>query len=143
MATPRASFYFNVRRRDHALCQLIDKALRQGLAIGVAADSEADVHALDLLLWEVPPTGFLPHCKVGHALADVTPVLLDHRLDRLPQRDVLFNWRHDIAADPQRFGRVIEIVARDDEIGREAARQRVAAYKRAGFTVDFTDMATR
>lgn len=141
MAQPQASFYFNVQSREQALCQLVGKALKQRLAIGIAADSEATAARLDRLLWEVPATGFLPHCHPRDAVAAETPVWLDHRLDTLAGRAVLFNWTGQVVPAALGAGRVIEIVARDDEAGRQAARQRVAQYKDAGYAVDFTDMA--
>ncbi|MBV8659272.1 MAG: DNA polymerase III subunit chi [Burkholderiales bacterium] len=136
-----ASFYFNVANRDQALCQLAGKALKQQLAVGIVTASEGDSHALDRWLWELPATGFLPHCLADDPLAADTPVLLHHRWDRLSGRDVLFNWSQQDLAAVTDARRVIEVVARDDEAGRQAARARVAAYKAAGFVVDFTDMA--
>lgn len=139
---PRASFYFNVSNRHEALCQLAGKALRQGLRMGIATDSPAASQVLDRLLWEIPPTGFLPHVGADHPLAEQTPILLDHRTELIPARDVLFSWRQQATLLGDRFGRVIEIVERGDEEGKLAARMRVASYKAAGFEVDFTDMAT-
>jgi len=137
----RATFYFNVSNREQALCQLVGKALQRGLSIAIATDSPAATQVLDRLLWEVPPTGFLPHCTGDHALAAQTPILLDHRLELLPARDVLFSWQSNAPLAKERFARIVEIVARGDDAGREAARARVASYKAAGFEVEFTDMA--
>lgn len=138
----RASFYFNVNNRQEALCQLVGKALRQGLKLGIATDSPAATQVLDRLLWEIPLTGFLPHCSADHPLATQTPILLDHRIDLLPPCDVVFSWRNQATLAGERFARVVEIVERGDEEGKAAARARVASYKAAGCTVDFTDMAT-
>jgi DNA polymerase-3 subunit chi len=140
MAT-KASFYFNVSNREQALCQLVGKAWKQGLVVGVATDSAATSQTLDRLLWEVPPTGFVPHCLVDSPLAADTPVWLDHRLDTLLPRDVLFNFTgRDLPAELNDT-RLVEIVARDDEAGRQLARQRVRAYRQAGYDVEFIDMA--
>jgi len=141
MTQPLVSFYFNVSSRDQALCQLAGKALKQQLAVGIVTASEGESQQLDRWLWEVPATGFLPHCLAGDPLAAETPVLLHHRWDALAGRDVLFNWSHQDLSAVTDTRRIIEVVARDDEAGRVAARSRVAAYKAAGFAVDFTDMA--
>lgn len=137
---PRASFYFNVRNREQALCQLLGKGLQQGLSMAVVTDSPAASQVLDRFLWEFPPTGFLPHCAADHPLATETPILLDHRSEKLQARDVLFSWQSHAPLIHARFGRIIELVAQDDPAGREAARNRVASYRAAGFDVDFTDM---
>jgi DNA polymerase-3 subunit chi len=140
MAT-KASFYFNVANREQALCQLVGKAWKRRLAVGVATDSVATSQSLDRLLWEVPPTGFLPHCLADHPLATDTPVLLGHDLDALLPRDVLFNCTGQDLPAGLNAARLVEIVARDDEAGRQLARQRVRAYQQAGYDVEFTDMA--
>ncbi|MGQ5522364.1 DNA polymerase III subunit chi [Chitinimonas sp. PSY-7] len=141
MSVPMASFYFNVANRELALCQLVGKALKRKLAIGVITESETASRVIDRLLWEVPPTGFVPHCLAEDSCAAQTPALIDHRLEKLGPRDVLFNWTPRMVPASPNLARVIEIVAHDDEAGRQAARQRVAQYKQAGYEVEYTDMA--
>lgn len=141
MSQPVASFYFNVANREQALCQLLGKAVKRKLAIGVMTESATASRVIDRLLWEIPPTGFVPHCLAEDACAADTPALIDHRLDKLLPRDVLFNWTARMVPIDPRLQRVIEIVAHDDEPGRQAARQRVAQYKQAGYEVEYTDMA--
>jgi DNA polymerase-3 subunit chi len=137
----KASFYFNVADRDLALCQLVGKACRQGLAVGILTQAEADSQRLDRLLWEVPATGFVPHCLADSPVAAETPVLLDHRSAALQHCDVLFNCSAADLPGGMRVKRLVEIVARDDEDGRIEARSRVRRYQQAGFEIDFTDMA--
>ncbi|WP_373974356.1 DNA polymerase III subunit chi [Chitinibacter sp. SCUT-21] len=133
------SFYFNVRSRETALCQLAGKALAAGKRICILSGSEAATQALDRLLWEVPATGFLPHCSADSAQSTQTPIILDHRVELLQPRDVLFNWTDHVAPRFSEFGRLIEIVDTDEEL-RLAARQRWAAYKQLGYTPTATDM---
>lgn len=143
MSATKASFYFNVASREQALCQLVGKAWKRGLAVGVATESEAASHQLDRYLWEVPALGFLPHCIAGSALAPDTPVWLGHELASLARCDIVFNWTgRDLPAGLS-VPRVIEIVARQDDMGRANARQRVRTYQQAGYEVDFTDMDKR
>ncbi len=141
MSQPMASFYFNVANREQALCQLVDKAVKRKLAIGVITESETASRVIDRLLWEIPPTGFVPHCLAEDDCAALTPALIDHRIEKLGNRDVLFNWTPRIVPFSPNLARVIEIIAHDDEPGRQAARQRVAQYKQAGYEVEYTDMA--
>ncbi|MDK2123093.1 DNA polymerase III subunit chi [Parachitinimonas caeni] len=131
------TFYFNPANREHALCVIAGKALARRLQVVVATGSPAASEALDRLLWEVPTTGFLPHCAADAAIAAETPILVDHRCELLPVRDVLINWTDNLPPGFERFGRVIEIVDADNAT---SARARVGAYKAAGHTVDYIDL---
>ncbi|TJZ79030.1 DNA polymerase III subunit chi [Chitiniphilus eburneus] len=133
------TFYFNVKHREQALCQLVGKALAQRLSVNVLAASERDAHGLDRLLWEVPQTGFLPHCAADDPLVAVTPIVVDHRAALLPQRPTLFNWTDGVPEGHARYERIVEIVDRSDE-AREQARLRWRGYVAAGITPKAVDM---
>ncbi|MGL4996743.1 MAG: DNA polymerase III subunit chi [Deefgea sp.] len=133
------SFYFNVNNRESALCQLVGKALMQGKRMVILTGSEAATKALDSLLWEMPPAGFLPHCQADASFAAETPIIIDHRVEIITPRDILFNWTDHIAPRFAEYGRLIEIVDTDEEL-KAAARQRWAAYKAQGYTPNATDM---
>ncbi|WP_157669467.1 DNA polymerase III subunit chi [Chitinibacter sp. GC72] len=135
------TFYFNVRSRETALCQLAGKALAAGKSICILTGSPAASQVLDRLLWEIPATGFLPHCSFDAAIAEQTPIILDHRVELMRARDVLFNWTEHVAPRFGEFGRLIEIVDSDEAL-RLAARQRWAAYKQLGFSPNATDMTS-
>lgn len=133
------TFYFNVQNREHALCQLAGKALAAGKSVCVLTESAAASAVLDRLLWEMPPHGFLPHCAADAPIAARTPIVVDHRAELLPARDVLFNWTGQVATGFSRYDRVIEIVDTDETL-RAAARERWRAYQALGHTPDSTDM---
>ncbi|MBE9609117.1 DNA polymerase III subunit chi [Chitinilyticum piscinae] len=133
------SFYFNVRSRETALCQLAAKALAQGLRISVLAASEGDAHELDRLLWSIPQTGFLPHCAADDPRAAATPVIVDHRPALLPANPVVFNWTGAAITPPAGCTRLIEIVDQDDD-ERARARARWLDYKAAGVTPRAIDL---
>lgn len=133
------SFYFNVKNRESALCQLVGKALAAGKTVCIHTDSAAASTVLDRLLWEVPQHGFLPHCAADDARAALTPIVIDHRNELLPARNVLFNWTGQVASGISRYDRVIEIVDTDPE-QRSAARERWRAYQAQGCQPDSTDM---
>ncbi|MBV1775235.1 DNA polymerase III subunit chi [Burkholderiaceae bacterium DAT-1] len=137
----RVSFYFNVQNHDLALCQLANKALNRGLTLGILTGSISASAAMDTFLWQVPDIGFLPHCVHDHPLAEHTPVLIAHSIAHIPERNVLFNASGQPCGQPERFDRVIEIVALDDIPARDLARERARQYRSQGLTVDFTDMA--
>lgn len=135
----RISFYFNVRSREHALCQLVGKALAAGQTLNVLTESAAASAVLDRLLWEVPQHGFLPHCDAQNEQAARTPIIVDHRPELLPTRPLLFNWTNQVASGFERYERVIEIVDTDPD-QRSQARERWRAYHALGHTPDATDM---
>ncbi|QDQ26201.1 DNA polymerase III subunit chi [Chitinimonas arctica] len=137
-----ASFYFNVANREQALCQLVGKAVKRKLATGIVTDSEMASQVISRLLWEVPPTGFIPHCLASDVLAPDTLALIDHRINALLPREVVFNWTAHMLPTDLGIGRIVEIVPHDDMALRQLARERLAHYKRAGYQVEFTDMAT-
>ena len=136
---PRVTFYFNVRNREHALCQLLGKALAQGLSGCVLTGSQAASMALDRLLWEVPQTGFLPHCNGDSPQAARTPFIVDHRPEQIPTRQILFNWSNLLPSVLDQFDRVVEIVDADPE-NRQAARARWRAYRALGIEPESIDM---
>ncbi|BCL76383.1 DNA polymerase III subunit chi [Jeongeupia sp. HS-3] len=135
----QVTFYFNVKSREQALCQLVGKAMTQKLTINVLAESESAAYALDRLLWELPQTGFIPHCAADHPDAARTPVIVDYRVEKMPVRDALFNWTDGVPAGLDRYARVIEIVDQSDE-ARAAARTRWRAYQAHGITPDSIDL---
>ena len=135
----KITFYFNVRNREQALCQLVGKALAQGLDSAILTESSAASTVLDRVLWEIPQHGFLPHCGADDPRADRTPVIIDHRPEKLPARAVLFNWTGQLASGFQRCERLIEIVDTDEAM-RLAARERWRAYQAQGFEPNAIDM---
>ena len=136
---PDITFYFNVSRRETALCQLVSKALQQQHTINILTDSEAASESLDRLLWEIPSTGFLPHCAADHPLAAQTPICIDQRSALLKPRDILFNWSTQLSPQLDSYQRIIEIVDTTDAL-RAEARQRFRAYQAQGYTVKTIDM---
>lgn len=136
-------FYHNVRQREHGLCQILTKALAQGKTAAVLAGSMADLNALDQLLWEVPATGFIPHCQVGDPVQDQTPVVLGLDRQKLPARDILVNWTDLTVADDARFAMLVEMVGAEDEQGKALARTRFREYRQAGRTIEAHDMAVK
>jgi DNA polymerase-3 subunit chi len=137
---PDITFYFNVQRRETALCQLVGKALQHQHTLNILTDSEAASDSLDRLLWEIPSTGFLPHCSADHALAEQTPICIDHRSALFQARDILFNWSTQLPPQLDHYQRIIEIVDNTQPL-RHDARQRFRAYQAQGYSIKTIDMA--
>lgn len=133
------TFYFNVQHRERALAQLAGKAMAQRLRINVLAADEASALRLDRVLWDTPPTGFLPHCRGDEEIAAQTPIVVDYRASQLDARDVLFNFTGTVPASVAAHTRIIEIVSQDDA-ERLAARELWRAWQASGITPVAIDM---
>lgn len=92
------------------------------------------------MLWSIPATGFLPHCRARDPLADVTPVIVDHDPGELTHDQVLLNLGSERPVFFSRFQRLIEIVTAD-EADRLAARERFRFYRDRGYEIRSHDMS--
>jgi DNA polymerase-3 subunit chi len=112
--------------------QIIAKAWKQHGHVRVATADEAMTEAVDRLLWTWPATGFLPHCRLGSALAPETPIIVDHVPEHRGPAAVLVN----LSAEPPpffaRFERLAEVIGvADDAVA--AGRERWRFYKERGY----------
>jgi DNA polymerase-3 subunit chi len=133
-------FYTHVRDKQQFACKLSAKALEQGLRVLILAPDERAAEKLDQMLWSLPATGFLPHCRARSPLAEVTPVIVDHDPGELLHDQVLLNLGNSRPAFFSRFQRLIEIVTMDDA-DREAARERFRFYRDRGYEIRSHDMS--
>jgi DNA polymerase-3 subunit chi len=79
-------FYTHVSDRHQVVTKLVAKAFAQHGSVRVLTADAASTEALEKLLWMLPATGFLPHCRVGDRLAADTPIWVDHVLERTGRR---------------------------------------------------------
>jgi DNA polymerase-3 subunit chi len=133
-------FYTHVQDKQLFACKLSAKALEQGLRVLVLTPDENSAVRMDQMLWSVPATGFLPHCRARSELAAVTPLIVDHDPGELAHEQVLLNLSGDRPAFFSRFQRLIEIVT-TDEADREAARERFRFYRDRGYEIRSHDMS--
>lgn len=133
-------FYTHVGDKRQLACLLSAKALDQSLQVLLLTADEAMSRTMDQLLWSVPATGFLPHCRARDPLAVVTPLIVDHEPGELAHEQVLLNLSGDRPAFFSRFQRLIEIVA-TDEGDRAAARERFRFYRDRGYNIRSHNMS--
>ncbi|MEO5700398.1 MAG: DNA polymerase III subunit chi [Casimicrobiaceae bacterium] len=122
--------------------QLVAKAWSQHGCVRVLTSDEQMTAALDLLLWQWPATGFLPHCRLGSPLADETPILVDHLLEHRGSAGVLVNLQPAPPPFFSRFERLAEIVV-DAPEAIAAGRERWKFYKERGYELRSHDLAER
>jgi DNA polymerase-3 subunit chi len=115
------------------------KAHGQGKQVMIYAPDVATADAIDRLLWTMPATGFVPHCRDSDALAGETPVLIGTRADALRSADVMINLHCEQPPAFARFERLVEIIGQD-EAGMEQGRERYRFYKTRGYALHAHDL---
>lgn len=133
-------FYFNAEDKLQVACRLAGKALAQNKRLLIYAPEPETAQRLDRMLWTWPPTGFVPHCQVHDPEAAQTPVLIATDSEAPPACEVLLNLSPGAPPHFERFERLLEIVARDDE-ERKAARARYRWYRDRGYPIGDHDLA--
>jgi DNA polymerase III subunit chi len=136
----RVDFYFNAADKLQVACRLAGKAAAQGRRLLIYAPQPDTAQRLDRMLWTWPATGFVPHCAARDALAAETPVLIAGDAEACLVGEVLLNLSPDAPPAFERFERLLEVVARDDE-DRQAARGRYRFYRDRGYAIADHDLA--
>src|SRR5258706_7987591 len=117
-------FYTNADNKLQTACTLTLKALARGMRVMLLTPDSAGTERLSKLIWSVPSTGFVPHCRSGDRLAPVTPVIVDHVAEPLVHYQVLVNLCDQTPAFFSRFQRLAQMVCTVDG-DRKPARSRV------------------
>lgn len=132
-------FYTNVPDRFRVACKLAEKAYAQGQRTLIyTADARSGDH-LDTLMWTTPALSFLPHCRAGDELAEMTPIVIDHRGEDITHDDVLINLSGERPAFFSRFHRLLEIIG-EDAAEKAAGRERWGFYKERGYPLNHHDL---
>ncbi|MEW5943882.1 MAG: DNA polymerase III subunit chi [Pseudomonadota bacterium] len=133
-------FYTHVADKHRIACILSAKALEQGLRVVIYTPDAATTDRVGRLLWSVPATGFLPHCRAADPLAEMTPVIVDHEPEPFSHDQVLLNLASERPPFFSRFQRLIEIVSTDED-DRLAARDRFRFYRDRGYEIRSHDLS--
>ena len=132
---PRADFYLidKPRFRENPLllvCELAKKAHAQQIPTLIHARSQEQAEALDELLWEFDPDGFIGHQIAGDDEDEVTPVLIVPPEFDSPWRALVINLRDStVTGQPD----VVKEVVPADPTERDGSRTRWTDYKARGF----------
>ena len=132
-------FYFNAADKLQVACRLASKAMAQGKRLLIYAPQADTAQRIDRLLWTWQATGFVPHCAAHDPLACETPVLIASAADAHTVCDVLLNLAPDTPPAFERYERLLELVAQDDE-DRRAARERYKFYRQRGYRIADHDL---
>lgn len=139
---PRADFYLidKPRFRENPLllvCELAKMAYAQQIPTLIHARSQEQAEAIDELLWEFDPDGFIGHQIAGDEDDDLTPVLIvPPELDS-PLRALVINLRdRTVPGQPDSVKEVVPA----DPAERDGSRTRWTDYKARGFELRKFDM---
>ena len=127
-------FYTHVDDKLQTACTLTAKALVRGMRIMLWTRDAGMTDKLSRMLWSTPSTGFVPHCRVDHRLAPITPVIVDHLSEPIIHDQVLVNLCDCTPPFFSRFRRLAEIVSTDAQ-DCEVARNRFRFYRDRGYEI--------
>lgn len=129
------AFHFNAPDKLAYACRLLRKAVQSGARVAVAAETEF-LRQLDAQLWTFAPLEFVPHCMDGAeaSVLALSPVVLTADASRSPHHGVLVNLGTSVPASFERFERLIEVVALDED-DRAHARRRWKHYADRGYSI--------
>ena len=125
-------FYTHVPDRFGVAAKIVAKAHAAHGNVRVLTSDAAMTDELDRRLWLLPPTSFLPHCKMGSPVAADTPVWIGHSLEHGGPAAVLVNLHPAPPPFFSRFERLAEIIGTDDA-DTAAGRERWKYYKERGY----------
>ena len=135
-------FYTHCADRLEVAARLVVKAWAQHGSVRVLTPGEDGTAELDARLWRLPPTGFLPHCRLASPLAAETPIVVDHALVHEGPAAVLINLHPSPPPFFSRFERLVEIVGVGDG-DTAAGRERWRFYKERGYALRSHNLAQR
>lgn len=131
------TFLHSVPDRFQAAAQWLALAEQRQTQIAVIAP-EGSLALLERVLWEVPATGFTPHCRATHRNATETPVVLTSDLTEISHNSCVLNLTDEVPAGFERFDRLVEIISRNDA-DRLPGRERYRYYRDHGYQLQNTD----
>jgi DNA polymerase-3 subunit chi len=139
--TDRVDFYVlnsaAPRQRWIFACRLTEKAYLRDLRVVILSEADAEVKALDDLLWTFNDRSFVPHQvrRDAHSIDPGTPVELTFDVEAAGSADLLVNLSDRLPSRLERFTRIAEIIDADPE-RRRLGRERFKCYREQKFTLE-------
>jgi len=138
------AFHFNAPDKVAYACRLLRKAVGSGAKLVVTGEA-GTLRELDTALWTFSALEFVPHClsTASATLVSASPVVLAEAVQGTPHQQVLVNLGSQVPEGFERFERLIEVVAQDDEADRLNARSRWKHYADRGYEITRHDLAQK
>lgn len=127
-------FYSGTGDKLNIACRLVAKAYRKGRKVMIYTSDERLAQRFDELLWTFAPTDFVPHCRSGNKLSEVTAVIVGNEPPDGLHNDVLINLDMENPPFFSRFQRLIEVTGSTPE-DTQAARKRYRFYQDRGYQI--------
>ncbi len=129
----QVDFHSKVPDKLNYACRLVRKARAADMKVVLFVEDQAQLSALDELLWTFSEQDFLPHVTASDELAAQTPVILTDDADQpLPHHQLLVNLSRTTPPHFARFERLFEIVSTDED-DLLAGRERYKQYQQRGY----------
>ena len=140
------AFHFGAPDKLAYACRLARKAVGSGAKVVLVADRNA-IAQLDIDLWALSATDFIPHCVVTEvtpaSVQKRSPVVLVPVASCVPEHSgVLVNLTDAVPQGFERFDRLIEVVSADVD-DRNMARGRWRHYTDLGYPITRHDLALK
>jgi len=116
---------------NEMVCNLAMTMWERNQQVFVVTETETAGRQLDELMWQHPEGRFLPHALANSQEAGKTLVNIG-TLSALNPVDVVINLCPQVIPQPERFGRILEIVPYADE-DRKTSRVKYRTYQELGF----------
>lgn len=134
------AFFHGASDRIQAAADWLARTGYASRSVVVYVPSGADCQRLDRLLWTVPATSFVAHCKANDRLAGETPIVLATTLEELAHDDCLLNLSDEVPPGFSRFRQLVEIISIDDR-DRQPGRERFRFYRERGYPLSNDDIS--
>ncbi len=138
------AFHFNAPDKLAYACRFARKVLRSEMRLVIAGPEES-LDRLDRMLWALGPSDFVAHARSGgdEDMVAASPVLLTTDPRESTHQDVLLNLGHDVPEGFARFQKLVEVVSAQDDVDRQAARERWRHYAGRGYEIVRHDLVLK
>ncbi len=138
------AFHFNAPDKLAYACRFARKVLRSEMRLVIAGPEES-LDRLDRMLWALGPSDFVAHARSGgdEDMVAASPVLLTADPRESSHQDVLLNLGHDVPEGFARFQKLVEVVSAQDDVDRQAARERWRHYAGRGYEIVRHDLVLK
>jgi len=133
-------FHYGAPDKVAYACRMLRKAAGQGAKVAVTAEPEF-LRELDTALWTFSALDFVPHCAGGapDAVLRASPIVLVATAAAAAHHQVLVNLGAEVPSGFERFERLIEVVATEED-DRQRARTRWKHYLSRGYELKRVDL---
>jgi len=137
MTTTISFYHLLSTSRERAVPKLMEKALASGAKVVMLAGNDGVLKTMSDALWSNDAASFLPHGSRRDGRAEEQPIYLTAADENPNGADILCILDGSSPASIGSYSKVLDVFdgSREDEVA--AARQRWAAYKTAGYALQY------